>query len=329
MKWMKVLMNKAAKDILIRDFRRSDLNSVLELGRLCFAREFELMGFDVEHLRKKVEQFFGFTGRFLLFLLRVFGKEPLRFFVAEVDGNVVGTTMVSRQGKVGYISTVMVHPDYRGRGIAKTLLERAVNYIRKSGMEKAVLHVDSINETAKNLYVKLGFKEFEKMAYLVGDVNNVSFRPEFKGEVHIRNFQRSDIDSVYELVKSSEDYEHLKVFGFEKKDLKGPVLARLFNIFDETKNVVTFKDKVIGYVNILHTTATEAGQISHICVDPEMRSMGIEELLISAGINAARNFGAKKILATVSLRRQELISAMRHCGFEEKFVVDGMVLEIA
>lgn len=321
-------MNKAPKDILIRDFRKSDLDSVLELGRLCFAREFELMGFDAEYLKKRVKQFFGFAGRFLLFLLRVFGKEPLRFFVAEVDGNVVGTTMVSRQGKVGYISTVMVHPDYRRRGIAKRLLERAVNYIRKSGMERAVLHVDCVNEPAKNLYVKLGFKEFEKMAYLVGDVNNVSFRPKFMGEVHIRNFQRSDIDSVYELVKFCEDSEHLKVFGFEKKDLKSSFLARLFNIFDETKSVVMFKDKVIGYVNIVHTTATEAAQISHICVHPEKHSMGVEELLIYAGINAARKFEAKKVLATVSLRRQELLSAMKHCGFEEKFVVDGMVLEI-
>ncbi len=322
-------MNKVTKNIFIRDFRKCDLNGVLELGHLCFAREFELMGLDVEHLRERVEQFFGFAGKLFLFLLQIFGKEPLRFFVAEANGSVVGTTMVSRQGKVGYISTVMVHPDYRRRGIAKRLLEKAINHIRKGGMERAVLHVDSVNETAKNLYVKLGFKEFEKMAYMVGDVNTISFRPEFTGEVYIRNFQRSDIDSVYELVKSSEDYEHLKVFGFEKKDLKTSFLARFFNIFNETSIVAIRKDKVIGYVNIVHTTATEAGQISRICVHPEMRSMGIEELLLRAGTNVIKSFGAKKVLATVSLRRQELISAMRRCGFEEKFVVDGMVLEIA
>jgi ribosomal protein S18 acetylase RimI-like enzyme len=321
-------MNKLAK-ISIRDFRKLDLDSVLKLGRVCFAREFELMGLDVKHLREMVEQFFGFGGRLLLFLLRVFGKDPLRFFVAEADGNVVGTTMVSRQGKVGYISTVMVHPNYRRRGIAKRLLERAINHIRKGGMERAVLHVDSLNETAKNLYSKSGFKEFEKMAYIVGDMSNISLRAQFTGKVCIRNFQRSDIDSVYELVKSSEDYEHLKVFGFEKKDLKVSFLARFFNIFNETKIVATCKDEVIGYANITHTTATEAGQISHICVHTKMRSTGIEELLIYAGINAIKSFGAKKVLATVSLKRQELISAMRRCGFEEKFVVDGMVLEIA
>jgi N-acetylglutamate synthase-like GNAT family acetyltransferase len=174
----------------------------------------------------------------------------------------------------------------------------------------------------------LGFKEFEKMAYMVGDINTISFRPEFTGQVHIRNFQRRDIDSVHELIKSSEDYEHLSVFGFKKKDLKSSFLARFLNIFNETKIVATCKDRVIGYVNVVHTKATEAGQISSICVHPEMRSIGVEELLICAGVNAVKSVGAKKVLASVSLRRQELISAMRRCGFKEKFVVDGMVLEI-
>lgn len=314
--------------VLIRDFRKSDLESVIKLARLCFTREFELMGLDAERLKEVVEHFFGFTGGFLLFLLRIFRKDPLRFFVAETDGDVVGTTIISREGKVGYISTVMVHPDYRRRGIAKRLLKRAVDYIRDGGMERAILHVDSVNEPAKNLYVKLGFKEFEKMAYLIGDVSTFSFRPEFTSEVRIRNFQGSDVDSVYELIKSSEDHERLKVFGFKKKDLKSSFLARFFNLFNETKSVVTFKDKLIGYVNIVHTTATEIGQISHICVHPEMRSKGIEELLIYAGINAARNLGVKKVLATVSLKRQELLSAMKRCGFKEKFVINAMILEI-
>lgn len=322
-------MGKFANGVLIRDFCKSDLERVLELARLCFAREFEFMGLNVEHLKERIEHFFGFTGRLMLLLLRVFRKEPFRFFVADIGGNVVGTTMISRDGKVGYISTVMVHPSYRGRGIAKKLLRTAISYIRQRGMKRAVLHVDSINKPAKNLYAKLGFEEFEKMVYMVGDVNTVSSKQEFMDAVHIRNFQKKDIDQVYELAKSCEDSEHLKVFGFEKKDLKGSFLARLFNVSNEIKITATCRNKVIGYINIVYTTATGTGQISHIYVHPEMRSMGIEELLIRAGMDTARKFGVEKVLAMVSLRRKELISAMKRCRFEEKFVVDGMFLEVA
>jgi len=322
-------MNKSAGEISVRDFRKSDLEDVSELGRLCFAREFELKGLDVEHLTEKVEQLFGFTGRFLLFLLQVFGRRPFRFFVAEAYGKVVGTTMVSRQVNVGYISWVMVHQDYRGRGIAKRLLEKTVEYARKSGMEKVALHVDSTNDQAKNLYIKMGFKKFEKLAHLVGDVTTISFTPELVGEICIRNFQEKDIDSVYELVKLSEDSEHLRVFSLRKESLKGSLLARFFKLFNESKIVATHKDSVVGYVAVVYTTAKEAGRISNIYVHPKMRSMGIEELLIFSALNEAKRVGLKNVLTTVSLRRPELISVIKHCGFEEKFEVSGMVLDLA
>lgn len=322
-------MNEVMSEVLIRDFRKSDFDGVLELARLCFVGEFEVMGLDIEHLRETVEKFFGFAGRFLMFLLRILGREPFKFFVAEVDGRVVGTAMVSMQRKVGYISTVMVHPDFRMRGIANRLLERAISYVQKCGLEKAVLHVDSANEPAKNLYIKLGFREFEKLAYLAGNLNTIFLKCDMNSEIQIRNFHRGDVDQVYELMVSSEDYEYLRVYGFEKSDLKSFFLARLFGISNEGKIVATFKDKIVGYANFVYTTAKEAGRILHICVHPEMRSMGVEELLIRAVTETIKRLGAEKVLATVSLRKAELISVLKHCGFDEKFVVNGMVLEIA
>ena len=61
----------------------------------------------------------------------MFGKEPFKMFVAEIDRRVVGTTMVNKRGKVGYISTVMVHPTYRRKGIARKLMTSALDYIQK------------------------------------------------------------------------------------------------------------------------------------------------------------------------------------------------------
>jgi len=320
-------MNRCADDISIRDFQKSDLEHVLELGRVCFAREFELAGLDIEHLKKKSEQIFGFAGRILLFLLQVFGKEPFKFFVAETNGNVIGTTMVSRQGKVGYISTVMVHPNYRGRGVAKRLLGKAVDYIRKSGMERAVLHVVSTNVPAKNLYTKLGFKEFEKIAYLVSDIDSLS-QPENIEGIRIRSFQKGDIDAVYSLMKSSEDPKHLEIFDFKKDDLKVPFIARVFHLSGESRMVALCYNKVIGYVQATYTTANEAGRIKNIQVHPKMRGKGVEELLISSAINEIKKkIGVKKILGTASLKRPELIVAMERLGFKKHFELSGMFLE--
>jgi len=319
-------MNEIVGDVLVRDFRKSDLNDLLDVARLSFAEEFEVTGFDPDHAKKMADQMFGIAGRIFLAFSKLFGKEPVKFLVAEVNNRVVGTTMVTKRGRVGYISTVMVHPTYRRKGIARKLMENAIDYVQKRKMKRAVLHVMSTNVPAKSLYTKLGFKESEKIAYLVGNVDSFS-KPENVEGIQIRSFQKNDIDAVYELIKSSEDPRHLEIFDVKKKDLKTPFVERVFHFFTENKTVALYDNSIIGYAQTIYTTANEAGQIRNVQVHPGMRSKGIEEMLIYSGINEIRKVGTKKVLGTVSLKRPELIAAMRQLGFEKHLEMEGMVLE--
>jgi len=320
-------LNETTNGVLIRRFRRSDLQNILDLARLSFAKEFELTGLDPDRVKKMVDQVFGFAGRILLTFSKLFGKEPFEFFVAEADKRVVGAAMVNKRGRVGYISTVMVHPDYRRKGIARELLKSAVDYVRRKKMKRAVLHVTSANEAAKSLYTKLGFKKFEKIAYFVGNLDS-SLQPAKAEGIQIRNCQKKDADAVYELIKSSEDPKHLEVFDFKKNDLKTSFLERAFRFFTENKIVATHNNRLVGYAQAVYTTANEAGQIANVQVCPEMRSKGIEEMLIHSAVNEIKKIGAKKVLVIVSLKRPEFIAAMGRLGFEKNSEIDGMVLEL-
>jgi len=299
----------------------------LDVAHLSFAKEFEVTGFDSDHIRKMVDQMFGILGRIFLGFSKLFGKEPFKMFVAEIDRRVVGTTMVTKQGKVGYISSVMVHPTYRRKGIARKLMTSALDYIQKK-MNKAVLHVVSMNVPAKSLYAKLGFKEFEKIAYLVGNIDYLLKAEDVK-EIQIRNFQKDDnLDEVFDLINSSEDPKHLKTFDFKKNDLKTPVIKRVFHFFAEKKIVALDHINVVGYAQAIYTTANEAGKIRNVHLYPKDRSKGIEEMLINAAVNEIRKVGTKKVLVTASLERQELISAIKRLGFEKHLEMVGMVLEL-
>lgn len=319
-------MNEIVDNVLVRDFRRSDLHDLLDVARLSFAQEFEVTGLDPDHAKKMVDQMFGIIGRIFLGFSKLFGKEPVKFLVTEVNNKVVGTTMVTKRGKVGYISTVMVHPTYRRKGIARKLMKNALDHIQKKKMKKAVLHVASTNVPAKSLYTKLGFKEFEKIAYLVGNVDSFSQHENVEG-IRIRDFQKNDIDAVYELIKSSEDPKHLETFDFKKKDLKTPFVERVFHFSTENKIVALYDNSIIGYAQAIYTTPNEAGQIRNIQVRPEMRSKGIEEMLIYSGINEIRKIETKKVQGTASLKRPELIAAMKRLGFKKYLEMEGMVLE--
>jgi ribosomal protein S18 acetylase RimI-like enzyme len=142
-------LGKMNANVLIRDLRKSDLSDLLGLFPMCFAEEFEISGFDPDHLTDMVNRAFGRTGSLILGLLRLFGKEPVKLLVAEADGKIVGTTIINNRGRSGYISSVMVHPDYRRKGIATRLMTNALNYIRRGKKARAVLHVDSTNASAK------------------------------------------------------------------------------------------------------------------------------------------------------------------------------------
>jgi ribosomal-protein-alanine N-acetyltransferase len=319
-------LGKTNGNVLIRDFRKSDLKDLLGLFSTCFTEEFEISGFDPDHLTDMVNRTFGRTGTLILGLLRLFGKEPAKFLVAEAGGRVVGTTIINDRGKSGYISSVMVHPDYRRKGIATRLMTNALDYIRRRKKARAVLHVNSTNASAKSVYVKLGFKAFEHSAYFVRETNSMHV-PENASGVKIREFQKDDLDQVYKLIEASEDPNSLRIFDFTKKDLKTPFLQRMFRFATQKKLVAVLGSRIVGYAEAAYTTPKEAGRIGSIHVNSEDRSAGVEKLLIEAASNEIAEGGVRRIRVMAPTTKQELIEAVKDLGFREVLVMDAMVAE--
>jgi ribosomal protein S18 acetylase RimI-like enzyme len=317
-----------ADDVLIRDFRKSDLDDLLILLPLSNAEEFRVTGFDPDHVRALVNRLYGWKARILLGLLRLFGKEPLKFLVAVVDDKFVGTTVIETSGKAGSISVVMVHPDFRRRGIATKLMTTAIDFCRRKKKVRAVLGVLSENAIAKDLYVKLGFKPFESSVYLVGESGSLSAVTDVAG-VEGRPFEDRDLDDVYELIVASEDPVRLKIHDFDKKSLKMPFLQRFFRSSNQIKLVAVRDDKVVGYVEASYTTPNETARIGFLYVNSESAGLGVEKVLVNAARLEIEKAGVEKFRVVVPSMRQALIDAVKDLGFKEALVVDGMVLELS
>ncbi|HYC11489.1 MAG TPA: GNAT family N-acetyltransferase [Nitrososphaerales archaeon] len=319
-------MSRSGETIAIRDFRKSDLEDLLELLPRCFAQEFEVTGFDPDHARDMVNQTFGRRARLLFSFLRVFGREPIKFLVAASGNRVIGTTMVSSQGRVAYISTVMVHPDYRRRGVATALVRSALDYVRRRRMSRAVLHVVSTNSPAYGVYSKLGFKEFERVVNMLGDTASIATGSK-PGDVMSRPYRQGDEDEVCDLVRASEDPEHMRVFEFSKRDLRPLFWFRSFHIATQTRYVSVQDGKIVGSVLATYTTPKETGSIGTLYVSPSDRSRGVEEALVDAAVNEMRGSGIGRVRAVVSANRKELIVLLKHLGFSESITLAGMSRE--
>jgi ribosomal protein S18 acetylase RimI-like enzyme len=82
---------------------------------------------------------------------------PRASFVAERSGAALGATLVN--GFHGpLITEVLVHPDYRRRGLATHLLARSVEAIRERTSDVPRLVVTETNQRAVALYQGFGFK---------------------------------------------------------------------------------------------------------------------------------------------------------------------------
>ena len=86
-------------------------------------------------------------------------------FVAREEGRVVAmasllyTVSTAEGGTAALFEDLIVRPDYRGRGIASSLVEFVIGHARKQGVLRLTLLTDTRNERAQALYRKLGFTE--------------------------------------------------------------------------------------------------------------------------------------------------------------------------
>ncbi|MCU0709561.1 MAG: GNAT family N-acetyltransferase [Pirellula sp.] len=100
--------------------------------------------------------------------VRRFVTEPNRgrYFVAEIDGKVVGQAAYTfewsdwRNGEIWWIQSVYVHPHFRSKGVFRTLF----THIKELGEADEDccgirLYMERENEAARESYRRLGFSE--------------------------------------------------------------------------------------------------------------------------------------------------------------------------
>lgn len=141
----------------MRQFNTKDLESVVEINRICLP-----------------ENYASF------FFMDTFQNCPSAFRVAEVGTRIVGYIMcriehgfsdVKRLKFVrkGHIISVAVLPEFRRAGIASELVKQALNALQDMKADECYLEVRETNETAIELYEKLGFSLARRVAHYYAD----------------------------------------------------------------------------------------------------------------------------------------------------------------
>lgn len=89
---------------------------------------------------------------------RYLERNPGMSFVAENDSGLCGCVMCGHDGRRGYLQHLLVLPDYRRLGIARTLVQRCLSSLEALGIGKCHLDVFKTNEAAARYWQNQGWQ---------------------------------------------------------------------------------------------------------------------------------------------------------------------------
>jgi len=78
-------------------------------------------------------------------------------FVAENDGDIIGSILAGHDGKRGYIQHPIVSPDHRCGGIGSHLVSLCIGALSELGIVKSHIHVLVSNKEARTFWEKQGW----------------------------------------------------------------------------------------------------------------------------------------------------------------------------
>ena len=124
-------------------------------------------------------------------------------FVAEADGEVVGTGVLSVNGSVGWIGTIFVEPAWRRRGVGMALTQATIDSAELAGCRTLLLVA---TEAGRRLYEKIGFEV--QTWYRILEASGLGDEPI---DPRIRAYEAADLSGMAQLsaAATGEDRMHL------------------------------------------------------------------------------------------------------------------------
>jgi ribosomal protein S18 acetylase RimI-like enzyme len=95
-------------------------------------------------------------------------RRDATWLIAHGDAFIATIQGVSERGGIGAIQNVGVIPEYRGRGLGRTLVLKALHAFRDAGLALGRLEVTADNAAAVGLYRRLGFR-YRKTLFKICD----------------------------------------------------------------------------------------------------------------------------------------------------------------
>jgi GNAT superfamily N-acetyltransferase len=131
------------------ELRPGDIGYLIYLHGILYTKEY-----------KYDQTFEAYVAHGLIEFVKSFNPYRDRIWLAESEGRIIGSVAIVRTSKVeAQLRWYLVHPDYRGRGLGKSLIQEALKFCKERKYNNVFLWTASELKTASYLYTQAGFRK--------------------------------------------------------------------------------------------------------------------------------------------------------------------------
>ncbi len=139
---------RAAPALVLRRLEPGDIGWIIHRQGVLYAEEY---GWD--------ETYEGLVAEILAAFVRTFDARRERAWIAEMDGQIVGSIFLVRQDDaVAKLRLLYVEPAARGLGLGRRLVDEVIAFARGKGYRTLTLWTNDVLASARRIYEAAGFR---------------------------------------------------------------------------------------------------------------------------------------------------------------------------
>lgn len=325
--------------LVLRPYKMSqDLASMYALGEAAYVEDYARIGVSATAGIDRERRVAAIVSA----LSKVFPilRDVSPGFVWTDDGRIVSFVHFARRGMAGdawSIETVMTHPDYQRRGLARRLVEASLDEIRRRGGKTCTLKVRADNPPAYRLYESLGFALCDTTAHMRADrqaaipepapqpscARRLSHREWHRAWAARLDLARRETPPSVQAILPVSPHEYRRPWIVRTL---GPVLSRIAG--HRVESWVSENGASLVATLLVHGDAT--GKETHeirIRVDPAHEPR-LAAGLVDQALRSLADLPPRPVLCETRPSNTQLLSALRRHGFDEMATWHALVLRL-
>ena len=253
-------------------------------------------------------------------------------FVWVEDDHIVGNISARRVGPFGrgwLIGNVAVSSVWRRRGIARSLMQAAIELARRQRGEWMALQVRSDGEAARGLYQSLGFKEMGETLQYRRARSKPVIPPDSPVEGRLRPARAADADQLFALAQAAIPEALRWAEPLRRDDFWLGLDRRLGNWLTGRREAWWVIDSGLGLTGAAHIDVPRPphdGRL-RVWVAPVQQGRD-EDRLIRAALASAGSAAQRSLIAVVPAAQSAACAALEAAGFETLRRLMHMRLEL-